>query len=1036
MFARLLIVLAALLTSNPAAAAWVSAAGTPTAEQTTTTTYTQTFTTTLGDLTALDVSGCIEAPLVSFDASTGDTSTDAQMNFFSCDTLTATTDHCVPLRVPPNGPALLEYIDYPLGVPGKYLTPRAMRATAGGDTAQVSVRCDTRAEAPVAADAANLDYTPTDEDDWQVVPTTLLEASDELADKKQNVSDVTSVLEASGNPDGVTTVSGPNAFQIDETARTVYASAGGTAWFSVGASANVAQDVDGDTLPDLIYCSDYSDSHGITTGLTGLETADIQLCIEALTDTGPKVVILLPGAYQPPTDPTADYPSVGDAGLVAGVDAALVQITSNTQVTCLAKGLCRIVGMPAAGASANWAVVSNADIIGGNTNVTVSNVEIDGGEGDVAYDPTLITATSRAGLIFEFCTDCEVRDSWIHDTHHACAYIRNWTRNAVIDNKLEDCGGWSQTGTTLSQPALYGFVNGFNSVGFLARGNEILNATASGINTRINEIVNSPTGTIVDFDLIDNDIHDLIASGAPAISLRGVNGGNVKGNNSRDSLGLVLTSGVPGSGQSCAPDCYLSNGNPFANKNLQIDDNHFSQLLSTTTQQGGINIGAYQDDIVLNGNKVTGTNTASSVNTHGVIVESPQRRFHINGLTVTEMFGRGFYQSGASGSRAGTEGWLLENITVDGVDWASKVSGARVAGMYFEGDNDNLTMRNIFLRAATDPELQFVESLTNSVIESLTVDSTNPGYLGSFTEATAPACFTYTSTSLSVSGSANAFTLTNGFSDGTGVNVARAGDYITVSGATNATNNGVFVVTGVTGDDTIAVSNAGLVDETAGASITLKAGRADFWWNVSNSNNDCIRTSGTGATVVNCSCSASNVTGAFSPETQVAVDFQDATPVTSSDVFRNWYIKNVRSNDLIKITDGATPFTNLIFDGIRGDDDAVHTIGSADSDATISFATTATGPGSFTGIQLGGVTCGADMDVADCIEIVETSGDNFFSTEFSFIDHRGTSNLNDELFDGLLCTNANGSSYSQTDGIDDTTFFDCVAGIWVPRANP
>jgi hypothetical protein len=228
------------------------------------------------------------------------------------------------------------------------------------------------------------------------------------------------------------------------------------------------------------------------------------------------------------------------------------------------------------------------------------------------------------------------------------------------------------------------------------------------------------------------------------------------------------------------------------------------------------------------------------------------------------------------------------------------------------------------------------------------------------------------------------------------------------------------------------------------AATTITSGRADFWWNVTNGTNgtDCTRTSGAVATPANCSCSASYVAAAFSTNTQFCVSLEDASPVHSNDLFSNWTVKNVRNNDLVSIVTGATPATGLRFVNITGADDTAATITTNNSDATLHFATTAEGPGAFTGLEMRGIRC-PSTDVVNCIEIDEdtdtndadTGTEDFFSTEFSSYDLTitGAPTL---LFNTSVCTNANGSLIHRIDGGIATSLYTCdnnaIAGQIVP----
>jgi hypothetical protein len=277
----LLALLAGLLLADPAGAAWTTGSSSQTAPITTVTPYEQTFTTTLGPLTGLNTSACSNPLLLSFDASTGDASSDARLRWFSCETVTSVTtgSGCqeIPIRNLASGATLNEYTDFQFDNSRAALVPVADAPTVGGDTAKMTVKCSVFAEGPLVGGGAGI----TDGDkgdivvgsagvDWQIKPATV--GTLEVTDNSLAAADIASgaVL---GPETGVGAINQFSDLDVGLCAEGQILERGATAWQCITTPTGGAGVTDGDKVD--IVVSDTGATWQIKTASVGApELAD------------------------------------------------------------------------------------------------------------------------------------------------------------------------------------------------------------------------------------------------------------------------------------------------------------------------------------------------------------------------------------------------------------------------------------------------------------------------------------------------------------------------------------------------------------------------------------------------------------------------------------------------------------------------------------------------------------------------------------------------------------------------------------------
>jgi hypothetical protein len=256
------------------------------------------------------------------------------------------------------------------------------------------------------------------------------------------------------------------------------------------ARAGTPQDTDGNGLPDTILVED-QDGDGV------LELVDdLQAAVGSLTDPGWKTVQLIAGTY---VAPAASFNVRG-----------IVELPSFTHVIGAGVLASELEGFPAADEVSSQAVISNRGATGGEF-VIVENVEIDGGFGNgppAAAPPD----GQRMGVFFYGCDDCEVRDSHVHDTYHACLYAKNSERVRYDGNLLERCG--NPGGPPPNYPCLYFFADGGRTMRDSSASNNTCRDSSVGISTRRGDLAS----LLTDVQFVGNVVEDALGSCA---TLRG-----------------------------------------------------------------------------------------------------------------------------------------------------------------------------------------------------------------------------------------------------------------------------------------------------------------------------------------------------------------------------------------------------------------------------------------------------------------------------------------------------------------------------------
>jgi hypothetical protein len=487
------------------------------------------------------------------------------------------------------------------------------------------------------------------------------------------------------------------------------------AWLGLGTGGcgpidplNTPVDRDRDGLPDWIRVSDF-DHDGV------LEMNDLQAAMDVLTDPGPKWIQVEPGPYFYPS-PLA-WP---------GRTHAILELRSHTTLSC-AGGVVLQVGPLVAGR--DYAVVANDDHANGNDDVWIRGCEIDGGA-PPTYASTQFPHDRRMGVYFRRTRNSGVSDSYVHDTVHTGLYTSNSSGDRFLRNVVEDAGGYGDTTGQMRLPCIYlfAFGGGTELRDFEASDNTLRRCAHSGLNTRA-EHLDAPGDVIRNMLWARNTVED---TRSVCVHLRGVDGGVVRDLRCRRAGAIHSTRGFASN--------YRFAGDDNANSNVLIED---AVATDVSIGQAGLDVGAFVDGLTLRRIRVESTRDASGFPHYQdcAWLQRPLRNAVVEDVTLADC-GRGgaVVTSLPGGLGDASETLVLRRIEVRDVDQVGPLDTLLQAGIEFVGNHARLQLEDLALSGATGPELLFSGGLRLSTLARVEVDSVDPGWLGAFSEAGAPAC--------------------------------------------------------------------------------------------------------------------------------------------------------------------------------------------------------------------------------------------------------------------------------------------------------
>jgi len=487
------------------------------------------------------------------------------------------------------------------------------------------------------------------------------------------------------------------------------------ATFCDGRPANVPLDLNGNGAPDTVCVSDYD--HDGT-----LEIDDLQDAVAALTDPVGRSVYVLPGSYAPPPLP----------GSRPGRGASLLELPSHTSLICESPGTV-LHGPAGTDTTQDYAVIGNADQTLGDDDVLIRGCEVNGGAPD-SYDGKNVALSHRVGIYFRRTRNSRVENTFVHHTFHTGLYTSNSRGDQFTDNRIEDAGGYGNA-TSFSPPYPCIYVYSFSGESvedFVATGNTMKRCTATGLNTRTENYGSPGAGihnTLWENNWIQDTGHAVGQGGAPGptgsvcMSIRGVDGMIVRHNFCVSTGGIAIYNAAG----------YASNGDLDSVKNTLIED----LVLSNVDAVAGIYVGAHAENLTLRNVHVLSTrdDAGNYLPLDCFQLLTPLRGALFEDLELRNCGGSGIYEMGTLG-----EELTFRRLTINRVDLADPTDTQTHSGLHLRGPHKGLVLEDVSSNFASRSEIEFERHLEDSRLERVQVDATNPGWLGSFPEASAPAC--------------------------------------------------------------------------------------------------------------------------------------------------------------------------------------------------------------------------------------------------------------------------------------------------------
>jgi len=447
---------------------------------------------------------------------------------------------------------------------------------------------------------------------------------------------------------------------------------------------------------------------GDTDGDGLFETEDIQDCIDALAGPGPHVVGLAPDTIFEPhfTDASLFYNSM-----------AFVELESQVTLDCQGstiRGIDHLAKQSPSGWTSGLWVVTNSDhSTDSQSDIWVRNCVIDGGM-PASYDEDLepfdhdlyigfaLYGVERGGIV----------DSRVHDTHHACIYVRSSQDIAIRNNRLDDCGGANNQGA-FGQPSVYLFQEGPTiQERITVRRNRAVRAGRALYNTRVSE-TNPEYQTAWMRGVVFEDNHgDQQGNSRPCIALAGARDVVARRNTCVNTAGISTTS-TNSSYCTDNPAVTIAPAREASCLENVLIENNWLRDTKSINGNGAITVHDYHDGITLRNNHIEGTEQLSSASVPCMRWENPLRNFEVDGLCAMECDAWGLDQLPTSLDQVGAppdEAIALRKVVL---------LGTRLEGVLFRKRLEGLVVDRLAVRDSGEAPVLALGELAGAAFTEL-----------------------------------------------------------------------------------------------------------------------------------------------------------------------------------------------------------------------------------------------------------------------------------------------------------------------------
>jgi hypothetical protein len=316
----------------------------------------------------------------------------------------------------------------------------------------------------------------------------------------------------------------------------------------------------------------------------------------------------------------------------------------------------------------------------------------------------------------------------IHDSLHACVYVRSSSDVYVHGNSLARCGGSRSTGGGF-QPAVYIFQSGaVPTTRIHVQHNQVFESGAALFNTRISEHHDEyRTAWLTDIDFEFNYAED--DDGDFCVLLRGVRGGRVRGNTCVRTGGIVL---------STVNEQFCSDNGAVVGEGMQegscVEDVRieYNTLLASRAfyNTGFIGISDFHERIAVVNNRVYGGERLGANAISSLKVQMPVRDLRIGDIDLLRCDGHCLEFAG----RDMLDAPLEEGVIVSQVDAQGASSHARTRSSHacfrLRARLEHAMFFALRARDCTDAALRADRGLANSYFLGFDFDGRPNGYAG------------------------------------------------------------------------------------------------------------------------------------------------------------------------------------------------------------------------------------------------------------------------------------------------------------------
>jgi len=393
--------------------------------------------------------------------------------------------------------------------------------------------------------------------------------------------------------------------------------------------------------------------------------------------------VIEPGSYAPPPP---------------GPESILL-LPSNLELAGYGAGITILNGHDATDLTSIGPVLVNANPISGNENITVRDLEINGGwtNGDATG-----FAHSRMGVYYSNCTNCRVESTTVRDTLHSCLYSKNGTNVYFDRNTLLRCGNYRGAGGE-RYPCVYLYANdNLVQENVFVTDNYCDGSGAAALNTRRQ----SPAAILQNIHFSGNTVRNTRAEETYArrcIVISGIDRGVYTDNSCVNTGSLFYYSEA----------YYADEIYPAASRNIRVDN---LQIIDPYRSHG-LEIHGYLEDATFRNIQVSNVDEEHDC----MVFTNPLKNVKFEDIELASCGRMGIYETSPVGSGpTEEEGLTFRRVDILGVD-GNRLDDIAWPAIKFRGLARNLLLEDFSIVDASGDGIVFGDDLVNSKLKGIDI---------------------------------------------------------------------------------------------------------------------------------------------------------------------------------------------------------------------------------------------------------------------------------------------------------------------------